>query len=202
MEISWFDNLSSIILSPLNLRFIKEQIKRLNPPRLRFWRVTNRSKRRNWLIFARFQRRYQRPMPTHTKPCNGDILLTDWKITSHNLRQFIINISKHLIILFTFIWCGINIITCWLSSLPIIRDSLYTGVSWAGVWEYHCQVVLFGEFGEARFLGGVVVCACQAWEEIESWVGLASLLVYLVFREVNVEIHEAVRWLRPMRYSL
>ena len=99
----------------------------------------------------------------------------------------------------------------WGSCVAVVAGSITTGpislfgaaISWACIWENHCDVVAFSVLRVVNFHRYVFVGASKARQEVKNWVwGMSSLGFDVVFRQEDSKFHLALVSFTPVTDNL
>ena len=114
-----FNKLSCVIFESLSFRIAKEEFKGFYSPTLRFCRISHRCESWDRFVVSCLESWNEGSMTSHTEPCDWNVLFAHREIKRDKFRELFSNIREHSEILFGCLWSSINIVTCWLSELPI-----------------------------------------------------------------------------------
>ena len=125
----------------------------------------------------------------------------NWEIRLHDMGKFLCNVSVHVKVFRPRLSCCITIKTSTVTYAPCLCNIGWLVVFDVSGWsirEDYCYTVLFSVRCESRLLCSVFMSWSKSCQVIECRIGITSLLVYFVFRQVNTESHVAVVYFTPV----
>ncbi len=202
MSFSIFNQFSCIVLKSLDFRIAEEEFIAFNSPVFRFGGITNRCKSWNWFVISSLKCWDECSMSSHTEACNWNVLSTYREIQRNKIRKLFVDVWEHSEIFLSNLWSSINVITCWLSKLPIFIDVRNASFSRTCVRENTSYSVFSCISSKTRFKWKVLVIAAQSRKAIKARERFSSRIFYLIFRNIDSKGHLSLQFFTPVTYCL